>query len=270
MNNNYEASSFEDRNIKSGLKTSTLSNNKTMNNNYKIKETHNVSESSSFEDRKIKSGLKTSTLRNNKSMNNRITIKDTPVQNTSKTHVETPRMRRSTCLSEIKSGLKTSTLSNNKTMNSNYKIKETHNVSEASSFEDRKIKSGLKTSTLRNNKSMNNDYRTTIMDTPVQHVETPRMRRLTCPLNIKSGLMESALRNNKTMNNNNKTYIMDDPVPHIGVATLSPTPFIRIIRSLRDTARKAANTAKRKWNEYYDWLSTYVPPPIRVPPNSLK
>ena len=124
MNNNYEASSFEDRNIKSGLKKSPLSNNKTMNNNYKIKETHNVSEASSFEDRKIKSGLKTSTLRNNKSMNNkyRITIKDTPVQNTSKTHVETPRMRRSTCLSEIKSGLKESALSNNKTMNNEYRI----------------------------------------------------------------------------------------------------------------------------------------------------
>ena len=44
MNNNYEASSFEDRN-----------------NNYKIKETPNVSEASSFEDRIIKSGLKTST-----------------------------------------------------------------------------------------------------------------------------------------------------------------------------------------------------------------
>ena len=94
-----------------------------MNNNYKIKETPNVSEASSFEDRKIKSGLKTSTLRNNKSMNNeyRITIKDTPVQNTIKTYVETARMRSSTCLSEIKSGLKESALSNNKTMNNNYK-----------------------------------------------------------------------------------------------------------------------------------------------------
>ena len=40
-------------------------------------------------------------------------------------------------------------------MNSNYKIKETHNVSEASSFEDRKIKSGLKESVLSNNKTMN-------------------------------------------------------------------------------------------------------------------
>ena len=117
-----------------------------------------------------------------------------------------------------------------KTMNNNYKIKETHNVSEASSFEDRKIKSGLMESALSNNNTMNNDYRTTIMDTPVQHVETPRMRRSTCPLNIKSGLMESALSNNKAMNNN-RTYILDEPVPDIGVATLSPTPFRRILRS---------------------------------------
>ena len=228
----------------------------TMNNNYKIKETHNVSEASSFEDRKNKSGLKTSTLRNNKTINNKYrisSIKDTPVQNTSKTHDETPRMRRSTCLSEIKSGLKTSPLRNNKSMNNNYKIKETPNVSEASSFEDQQIKSGLMESALSNNKTMNNDYRTTIMD-----VETPRMRRSTCPLNIKSGLMESALSNNKTMNNN-RTYILDEPVPHIGVETLRPTPFRRTIRSLRDTAKKAANTAKRKWNKYYDWLSTYVP-----------
>ena len=84
----------------------------------------------------------------------RITIQDTPVQNTSKTYVETPRMRRSTCLSEIKSGLKESALSNNKTMNNNYKIKDTHNVSEASSFEDRKIKSGLMESALSNNKTI--------------------------------------------------------------------------------------------------------------------
>ena len=121
---------------------------------------------------------------------------------------------------------------------------------------------------------MNNKYRITIQDTTVQntsktYVETPRMRSSTCPLNIKSGLMESPLSNNKSMNNN-RTYILDEPVPDIGVATLSPTPFRRIVRSLRDTARKAANTVKRKWNKYYDWLSTYVPPPIRVPTNSLK
>ena len=73
-----------------------------MNNKYNIKETHNVSEASSFEDRKIKSGLKTSTLRNNKTMNNkyRITIQDTPVQNTSKTYVE-PRASRSTKLNPV-------------------------------------------------------------------------------------------------------------------------------------------------------------------------
>ena len=72
------------------------------------------------------------------------------------------------------------------------------------------------------------------------------------------------------MNNDYQTIIMDTPVPHIGVETLRPTPFRRVIQSLKDTTRKAANTAKRKWNEYYDWLISYVPPPIRVPPNSLK
>ena len=99
MNNNYRIES------NSGLKASTLMNNN-MNNNYRIESN---------------SGLKALTLRNNKTMNNkyRITIQDTPVQNTSKTYVETPRMRRSTCLSEIKSGLKESALSNNKTMNNN-------------------------------------------------------------------------------------------------------------------------------------------------------
>ena len=35
---------------------------------------------------------------------------------------------------------------------------------------------------------------------------------------------------------------------------------------MKDTTRKAVNTPKRKWNEYYDWLFSYVPPPIRVHP----
>ena len=153
---------------------------------------------------------------------------------------------------EINSRLNGSNLMNNN-MNNNYRIESN---------------SGLKASTLRNNKTMNNKYRITIQDTPVQntsktYVETPRMRRSTCLSEIKSGLKESALSNNKTMNNN-RTYILDESVPDIGVPTLNPTPFRRIVRSLRDTAKKAANTAKRKWNKYYDWLSTYVPP------NSLK
>ena len=153
---------------------------------------------------------------------------------------------------EINSRLNGSNLMNNN-MNNNYRIESN---------------SGLKASTLRNNKTMNNKYRITIQDTPVQntsktYVETPRMRRSTRLSEIKSGLKESALSNNKTMNNN-RTYILDESVPDIGVPTLNPNPFRRIVRSLRDTAKKAANTAKRKWNKYYDWLSTYVPP------NSLK
>ena len=82
MNNNKKiketptVSSFEDRKIKTGLKTSLLKNN-----NYTIKETPNVSDASSFEDRKLKSGLKASQHSNNKTMNNdyRTTIMDTPV-----------------------------------------------------------------------------------------------------------------------------------------------------------------------------------------------
>ena len=140
-------------------------------------------------------------------------------------------------------------------INNNYKMKETPHVSKISSFEDRQIKSGLKTSTLRNNKTMNNDYRTYTLDPLVQHnrsetcVEIPRMRSSTCSLEIKSGLKISTLRNNKTMNNDCRTTIMDTPVPHIGVETLRPTPFRGIIQSLKDTTRRAANTAMRKWNE---------------------
>ena len=64
--------------------------------------------------------------------------------------------------------------------------------------------------------------------------------------------------------NNNRTYILDESVPDIGVPTLNPTPFRRIVCSLRDTAKESSEYSEEKWNKYYDWLSTYVPP------NSLK
>ena len=99
-------------------------------------------------------------------------------------------------------------------------------------------------------------------------VETPRMRRSTCPLKIKSGLMESALRINKTMDNNNRTTIMDESVPDIGVETLRPTPFRRRVQSLKDTTRKVLNKVKKKWNDFSDWIIDYVPPAIRVNPSS--
>ena len=80
-------------------------------------------------------------------------------------------------------------------------------------------------SALSNNKTMNNNYK--IKETHnVSEASSFEHRK------IKSGLMESALSNNKTMNNN-RTYILDEPVPDMGVATLSPTPFRRIVRSLR-------------------------------------
>ena len=151
----------------------------------------------------------------------------------------------------------------------------------------KEIKSGLKTATLMNNNTMNNKCRTCTLDSPVQHnsSETPRMRSSTPPNEIKCDLKTATLMHNKTMNskeinnglngsnlmnnitmdNHTRTDILDEPVPDIGVETLRPTPFRRIIRSLRDTTRKAANTAKRKWNAYYDWLSTSAPQPIQVP-----
>ena len=54
--------------------------------------------------KEIKNGLKTATLMNNKTMNNDYRTKtlDTPVQhNRSETYVETPRMRSSTRPTEI-------------------------------------------------------------------------------------------------------------------------------------------------------------------------
>ena len=107
------------------------------------------------------------------------------------------------------------------------------------SMNSKNIYKGLNGSNLMNNNSMNNYSKEN-----------------------KSGLKTATL-DNIIMDNHTRTYILDEPVPHIGVETLRPTPFRRIIRNLRDTTRKAAYTAKRKWNEYYDWLSTYAPQPIR-------
>ena len=78
-----------------------------------------------------------------------------------------------------------------------------------------------------------------------------------------SGLSRSNLMNNIIMDNHTRTNILDEPVPHIGVATLRPTPFRRVIQSLKDTTRKVVDAAKRKWNDYYDLIIGYVPQPIR-------
>ena len=67
-----------------------------------------------------------------------------------------------------------------------------------------------------------------------------------------SGLSRSNLMNNIIMDNHTRTNILDEPVPHIGVATLRPTPFRRVIQSLKDTTRKVVDAAKRRWNDYYD------------------
>ena len=62
--------------------------------------------------------------------------------------------------------------------------------------------------------------------------------------------------------------LMDNPVPNINAPILTPTPFRRGLRSLRDSVAKAASQAKRKWNEFYDWLISSVPKPKYVDPSS--
>ena len=70
------------------------------------------------------------------------------------------------------------------------------------------------------------------------------------------------------MNNQPQTNILDTPVPNIGVETLRPTPFTRIVKSLRKSAVKVADVAKRKWSKFYNWIINYVPPPKRINPSS--
>ena len=90
-------------------------------------------------------------------------------------------------------------------------------------------KSDLKTVTLDNNITMDNHTRSYILDEPVPHT---------------------------------RAYILDEPVPPIGVATLRPTLFRRIIQRLKDTTRKVVDEAKRKWNDHYDWIIGYNSQPI--------
>ena len=59
----------------------------------------------------------------------------------------------------------------------------------------------------------------------------------------------------------NLNSLLDSPVPPISTDILRPTPPRRITTKLMETA-------KRKWNDFYDWLISYVPEPIRVNPSS--
>ena len=74
-------------------------------------------------------------------------------------------------------------------------------------------KSGLKTATLENNITMDNHTRTYILDEPVPHT---------------------------------RTYILDEPVPHIGVETLRPTPFRRIIQKFERYYEESSRCSEEK------------------------
>ena len=70
------------------------------------------------------------------------------------------------------------------------------------------------------------------------------------------------------MNNQKQINLLDTAVPSIGVETLHPTPFRRAVKSLKTSAAKVANAAKRRWNKFFDWLMSYVPPTERINPSS--
>ena len=70
------------------------------------------------------------------------------------------------------------------------------------------------------------------------------------------------------MNNQPQTNLLDSPVPSIGVETIRPTPFRRVVKSLKNSAVKVANAGKRNWNKFYDWIINYVPQPERINPSS--
>ena len=70
------------------------------------------------------------------------------------------------------------------------------------------------------------------------------------------------------MNNQKQINLLDTAVPSIGVETLRPTPFRRAVKSLKTSAAKVANAAKRRWNKFFDWLMSYVPPTERINPSS--
>ena len=86
---------------------------------------------------------------------------------------------------------------------------------------------------------------------------------------LKNLLKEKKININKEMNlsTNQNTCIMDERVPTI-ITTLTPTPFRRGVKSLRDVASNLASKARRKWKEFCDWLIAYVPQSVRVDPTS--
>ena len=48
------------------------------------------------------------------------------------------------------------------------------------------------------------------------------------------------------MNNQKQINLLDTAVPSIGVETLHPTPFRSAVKSLKTSAAKVANAAKRR------------------------
>ena len=63
----------------------------------------------------------------------------------------------------------------------------------------------------------------------------------------------------------NQLNILDEPVPDIGVPVLKPTPYKQIIPTLKSIALNATAKAKKRINEFSDWMMTNFPAVNLVP-----
>ena len=63
----------------------------------------------------------------------------------------------------------------------------------------------------------------------------------------------------------NQLNILDEPVPDIGVPVLKPTPYKQIIPTLKSIALNATAKAKKRINEFSDWMMMNFPAVNLVP-----
>ena len=63
----------------------------------------------------------------------------------------------------------------------------------------------------------------------------------------------------------NNTNILDEPIPEINIPILKPfKPILNSIApSVKHLTSKVSVSVKKKINEFYDWIISYVPEPIQ-------
>jgi len=65
-------------------------------------------------------------------------------------------------------------------------------------------------------------------------------------------------------NPNENENILDEPVPDVYVEVLTPQQAPSYFQSLRKYASDKAESMKKEWNRWFDWLVNYIPPIPKV------